>query len=133
MMKNPLLVTLGALLICLTLACGSKNKGTAEATLAVTLNPANGSTQPAAPGPFNLTVTVTSAMPAKGVTIAVTAEPDGSSVAFFSPTPVSTTQAVTNFTITGTPVATVSVVNVKVTSNSTATNTWSGSYRYSAK
>jgi hypothetical protein len=71
-------------------------------------------------------------MPSKGVTIAVSAEPDGSSVAFFT-TSISSTQLVNNFTITGTPVAVVSVVNIKVTSNSTATNTWSGSYRYSAK
>ncbi|MDP4150882.1 MAG: hypothetical protein Q8927_20130 [Bacteroidota bacterium] len=133
MMKNPLMVTLGAALICLTLlSCSSKNKGTPEATLAVTLSPANGTTQPASPGPFNLTVTITSTMPTKGVTIAVTAEPDGSSVAFFSSS-ISSSQATNNFTITGTPVGVVSVVNVKVTSNSTATNTWSGSYRYSAK
>src|SRR5579871_3617909 len=56
---------------------GGGSKSTPEATLAVTTNPAIGSTQAPAVAPFNVTVTITSAMPASGVTIAVSAAPDG--------------------------------------------------------
>jgi hypothetical protein len=112
--------------------CGGGSKSTPEATLTVTTTPAVNSTQAPAVGPFNLNVTITSAMPAKGVTIAVTAAPDGTTNNFFT-TSKSSTTASNNFNITGTPVAVVSVVKITVTSNSTSSNTWTGSYRYSAK
>lgn len=112
--------------------CGGGSKSSPEANLAVTTTPAINSTLDPAVGPFNLNVTVTSAMPAKGVTIAVTVAPDGSSNNFFS-TSRSSTSASNDFSITGTPVAVVCVVKVTVTSNSTSSNTWTGSYRYSAK
>ncbi len=115
-------------------ACGGGggSKSTPEATLTVTTTPAVNTTQPASVGPFNLNVKITSAMPAQGVTITVSAAPDGSSTNFFS-TSKSSTTASNDFTITGTPVAVVSVVQIKVVSNSTSSNTWTGSYRYSAK
>ncbi|OJW57187.1 MAG: hypothetical protein BGO55_12795 [Sphingobacteriales bacterium 50-39] len=112
--------------------CGGGSKSSPEATLTVSTTPAINTTQVPALGPFNLNVTITSAMPAKGVTIAVTAAPDGTTNNFFTKS-TSTTTASNNFSITGTPVAVVSVVNITVTSNSTSTNTWTGSYRYSAK
>jgi hypothetical protein len=112
--------------------CGGGSKNAPEATLAVTTTPAINTTQAPAVGPFTLNVTITSAMPAKGVTIAVTAAPDGTTNNFFT-TSKSTTTASNDFNITGTPVGVVSVVKITVTSNSTSTNTWSGSYRYSAK
>jgi hypothetical protein len=111
---------------------GGGSKSTPEATLAVTTNPAVNSTQPPALSPFNLTVTITSTMPANGVTIAVSAAPDGNTTTFFS-TSKSTTTASNAFTITGTPVGVVSVAKITVTSNSTSSNTWTGTYRYSAK
>ena len=111
--------------------CGSKS--TAEAKLTVVTTPAAGSTQAPAPGPnFPLNVKITSAMPAKGVSIAVSSAPDGSLTSFFSTTQ-SSTQASNDFSITSTPVAQVCVVTITVTSLSTATNTWTGTYRYSAK
>ncbi|HMH20478.1 MAG TPA: hypothetical protein VK563_01825 [Puia sp.] len=114
-----------------TWGCGGKSSP--EATLAVTTTPAINSTQPPAPGPnFPLNVKITSAMPSKGVSIAVSAAPDGTTSTFFSVTQNSTT-ASNDFSITATPVAKVSVVTITVTSLSTATNTWTGSYRYSAK
>src|SRR5215203_2606315 len=62
---------------------GGGGGGTTEANLAVTLNPPVGSTQPAAPQTdFPLTVSITSAMPAQGVTIDVKAAPDGSATNF---------------------------------------------------
>ena len=111
--------------------CGG-GKSTAEADLTVTTTPASGSTQAPAVGPFSLNVKITSAMPAKGVTIAIKATPDGSSTAYFE-TSKSTTTASNDFTVSGQEVAQVNVVYITVTSNSKSSNTWSGSYRYSAK
>ena len=112
--------------------CGG-GKSTPEQTLTVTTTPASGSTQAPAVGPtFDLKVNITSAMPAKGVTIAITAAPDGSATNYFS-TSRSTTTASNDFTISGQEVANVNVVTITVTSNSKSSNTWTGSYRYSAK
>src|SRR5262245_51834087 len=104
-----------------------------EANLAVTTDPANGTVQPPALGPYNLKVTVTSAMPPNGVKIEVSAKKDdGSNTVFFS-TSVNRTTAVSDFTITGTPAATQCLVEINVTSLTKSTNQWSGSYRYSSK
>ena len=104
-----------------------------EANLVVTTDPANGSVQPPALGPYNLKVTVTSTMPTNGVKIEVTGKKDdGTNTVFFS-TSVDRTTAVNDFTITGTPAATQCLVEVKVTSLTKPSNTWSGSYRYSSK
>jgi len=104
-----------------------------ETTLAVTLNPPAGSTQPAAPQiDFPLTVSITSAMPPQGVTIDVKAAPDGSTTNFFTESKSSTT-ADNNFTITGTPTGVVCVTTVTVTSKTKATNTVTLSYRYTRK
>ena len=112
---------------------GGGGGGTTEANLAVTLNPPAGSTQPAAPQvDFPLTVSITSAMPSQGVTIDVKAAPDGSSANFFTESRSSTT-ANNNFTITSTPTGVVCVTTVTVTSKTKATNTWTGSYRYTRK
>ena len=112
--------------------CGG-GKNTTEADLAVTTTPASGSTQAPAVGPtFSLNVTITSPMPAQGVTIAIKATPDGSNTAFFQKS-TSTTAKSNDFTISGQQVAQVNVVYITVTSNSKSSNTWSGSYRYSAK
>ncbi len=86
---------------------GGGGGGGGEANLLVTLNPPAGSTQPAAPQvDFPLTVSITSTMPAQGVTIDVKAAPDGSATNFFTESK-STTAANTNFTITGTPTGVV--------------------------
>lgn len=105
-----------------------------EATLAVTLTPPAGSTQPAALGPdFPMTVTVTSTMPPQGVTIDVTAKVENATTNFYAPAAVSTSSPATNFNITNTPVASTCVVTVTVTSKTKATNKWTGSYRYARK
>lgn len=105
-----------------------------EANLAVTLDPADGSVQAPALGPYTLKVTITSALPANGVKIEVTAKKDDGTngTPYFSNT-VNATNATTNFSITGTPLATQCLVQVKVTSLTKASNTWSGSYRYASK
>ena len=104
-----------------------------EANLAVTTDPANGAVQPPALGPYNMKVTITSAMPPNGVKIEVSAKKDdGSNTVFFS-TSVNRTTSVSDFTITGTPAATQCLVETKVTSLTKSSNQWSGSYRYSSK
>ena len=75
----------------------------AEANLAVTTDPGNGTVQPPALGPYNLKVTITSTMPPNGVKIDVTAKrDDGTNTVFFS-TSVNRTCS-NDFTITSTPV-----------------------------
>ncbi|HET6768863.1 MAG TPA: hypothetical protein VFH08_15735 [Chitinophagaceae bacterium] len=125
-----------AIIFC-TWSCSDKGGGGggggSEANLAVTLDPPANSTQPAIPqSTFPLTVSITSPMPAQGVTIDVKAAPDGSTTSFFSESRSSTTSA-NNFTITGTPTSVVCVTTVTVTSKTKATNTITLSYRYSRK
>lgn len=140
-MKRKLLQVVTGIVIIFGIAnCSSKGGGgggggggTSEANLAVTLSPAAGTTQPPAPGTtFPLTVSITSTMPSQGVTIDVKVAPDGSTTNFFTESRPSTT-ANNNFTITNTPVSVICVATVTVTSKTKATNTWTGSYRYSRK
>lgn len=106
----------------------------AEAPLAVTTDPAVNAVQAPAPAPYTVKVTVTSAMPANGVKIEVTArKDDGSGASPFFTNTVNTSSAISTITITGTPANTQCLVEVKVTSRSTASNTWTGSYRFSSK
>ncbi|MET0392947.1 MAG: hypothetical protein ABW019_07385 [Chitinophagaceae bacterium] len=145
-MKKSLFLVLAVVLMGLLIlpSCsggGSSGGGTpdpppapAEANLAVTLSPANGSVQPPALPPFPLTVTITSTMPPSGVRIEITAKKDdGSGAAAYFSTNVTSTAATNNFTITGTPVGVQCLVEVKVTSLTKATNVWTGSYRYTSK
>ena len=138
-MRTTLLKVFSAFLICAAFtACGKGggggNNSTPEATLTVTTNPANGSTQAAAPGPtFTLAVTVTSTMPPQGVTIAISAAIDGQSGTPFFTKSTSTSQAINNFTITSTPSQQTCLVTITVTSNDKSSNVWTGSYRYSMK
>jgi hypothetical protein len=120
-------------------ACGKGGGGggtppPAEANLAVTTDPANGSSQTPALGPYNLKVSITSTMPANGVKIDISAKKDdGTNSAAFFTTSVNKTTAVNDFIITGTPAGTQCLVEIKVTSLTKPTNTWSGNYRYSSK
>ena len=109
-------------------------KGTRlKADLVVTTDPANGSLQPPALGPYYLKVSISSTLPPNGVKIEITAKKDdGSNTIFFTSSGNKTTP-VNDFTITGTPVATQCLVEIKVTSLTKASNIWSGSYRYSSK
>ena len=71
-------------------------------------------------------------MPSKGVKIDVTAHPDGSSTSFYMSS-VNSTSASTNFNITNTPQSVLCVTEITVTSLSSSSNKWTGSYRYSRK
>jgi hypothetical protein len=118
-------------------ACGKSGGGggggTTEAKLAANLTPAVGSVQAPALGPdFNVQVSITSTLPTNGVKVEVTAKPEAGGAAFYS-TQNNVTTAASNYTITGTPINVASIVEVKLTSLTQASNTWTGSYRYSRK
>lgn len=136
MKKNILAIVLPVLFLVSMPYC--KKKGSSDAcstdpSLSVTTTPANGSTEPPAPGPdFNLRVTVNSTLPSGGVTIEVKARPEANQAGFFTQTKTSTTKD-TDFTITGTPPATPCIVEITVTSKACSTNKFTGSYRYSKK
>lgn len=105
-----------------------------EPAVKFTSSPALNSVETPATGPdFPLTVNV-SPLPDAGVTITVSAKPEApaSAANFFDQT-ISSTSAVNNFTITGTPLATSAIVTITVTSKGCSTNKSSGTYRYSRK
>lgn len=141
MMRNFFVYTLISTSFLFTVAMSCKKSsgggggGSNEANLTVTLNPPENSTQSPSPQTdFPLTVTVTSVMPAQGVTVDISAKKDdGSGAAAFFTTSLNTTTAINNFTITGTPAGIVSLTTVTVTSRTKSTNKWTGSYRYSRK
>ena len=131
--------SLALLLMTSVAACGSKggddpDPPPTEADLVVSTNPANGSVVPPALGPYTVAVNITSVMPPSGVRIEVKArKDDGSgSPAFFTVSPT-TTQTSNNITINSVPANTLCLVEIKVTSLTKSTNTWSGSYRFSSK
>lgn len=128
------------IMITITQSCGKGggggggNNNCSEAALQVSTTPANGTTEPAAPGPnFPLQVNITANLPSAGVTIEVKAEPDAGGAAFFTQTLSDVKTNISNFTITNTPSGSVSKVTVTVTSKSCASNKWTGGYRYSKK
>lgn len=113
---------------------GGGNNNCNETALQVSTSPANGSTEPAAPGPnFPLQVNITANLPKAGVTIEVSAAPEAGGTAFFTQTLPDVKTAISNFSITNTPAATPSIVKITITSKSCASNKWTGSYRYSRK
>ena len=105
-----------------------------EANLVVDIDPANGTVQAPAIGPFNLKVTITSTMPPSGVKIEISAKKDdGSGAAAYFTSSSNTSNGVNNFSITNTPANVQCLVEVKVTSLTKSSNVWTGSYRYSRK
>lgn len=119
-------------------SCGSKGGGDpkpcSETAMIVTTDPANGSTQAAAPGPnFTLTVNITANLPAAGVEIKVTAAPEAGGSAFYTQTLSDVRTNISTFTITNTPANTANKVDITITSKGCNTNKWTGSYRYSRK
>lgn len=106
----------------------------AEVQLTVVTDPAINSVQLPAPAPYTVKVTITSAMPTNGVKIDVSArKDDGSGASPFFTSTLNTSSSATTITITGTPANTQCLVDVKVTSRTTASNTWTGTYRFSSK
>ena len=138
-MKQLVLFFTLLVIVCASPACGKgggggSNQQPNEANLVVETDPSNGTVQAPSIGPFNLKVTITSAMPPNGVKIEISAKKDdGSGSGPFFSTTVNTSTGVNNFSITSTPSNVQCLVEVKVTSLTKSTNQWSGSYRYSRK
>jgi hypothetical protein len=138
-MKKIVLFSLAVLLAFIIVpACGKGGGGgsepCSETGIQVTTTPANGTTEPAAPGPdFPLTLNITAGLPTAGVTIEISVGPEAGGTPFFTKTLTDVKTASSSVTITGTPSATPSLVKITVTSKSCNTNKWTGSYRYSRK
>lgn len=105
-----------------------------EAGLVAETTPANNSNNLNILGPdFPLKIEITSAMPANGVKIEVTAKQDGSANPAFFTASNNTTAPENNYTINNTPAGVTCVVNITITSLTKSSNVWMGSYRYSEK
>ncbi|MFT3826012.1 MAG: hypothetical protein QM731_18975 [Chitinophagaceae bacterium] len=135
-MRKITLICITALLVLGLSKCGKSGGGSSscsETAMTVTTSPAIGTVDPPAPGPnFPLQVNITANLPSAGATVVVTAKPESTGTAFFTETRV-VTAANNTFTITNTPASTSCIVTVTVTSKSCASNTFSGTYRYSRK
>jgi len=132
MKKIAFAFILAALVVALLPSC--KKSGTDnEAGLVVETTPANKSNNLNILGPdFPLKVEITSAIPASGVKIEITASPETASTPFFTASG-NTSAPQNNYIITNTPNGVTCVVNITVTSLSKASNVWKGTYRYSKK
>ena len=132
-MKKIAFAAILAITLCTLFFSCKKSKAESAPILTVETTPANKSNNLNMLGPdFPLKVEITSVMPAPGVKIEVSAMPEGSSVSFFTATGNSTAPQ-NDYTITNTPNGATCVVNITVTSLSTPTNVWKGTYRYSKK
>ncbi len=133
-MKRTAFALLMIALAFVALPACKKSSGTSEAGLVAQTTPANQSNNLNILGPdFPLKVEITSAMPANGVKIVISAAKDGSAdPAFFTATN-NTTAPQNNYTITNTPSGVTCVVTITITSLTKSSNVWAGSYRYSMK
>ena len=136
-MKKVLYLCLALMFVTMIMSGSCKKGGGGgpnESALVVELNPAAGSNQAPSPGPdFPLTVTIKSTMPPSGVKIDVSAAEDVAGATPFFTQTINSTTATNNFTITNSPRSVTLKVTVTVTSLSTSSNKWTGSYTYSRK
>ncbi|AEW02714.1 hypothetical protein A4D02_01705 [Niastella koreensis] len=136
-MKKITLVGLAVLLVLSVVVSCKKKKsgdegGCGEQKIKVTTIPAINTVDPPAPGTnFPLVVNIET-MPPSGATIIVNAKSENNGTVYFTET---RDKALTSnsFTITNTPAGVSCLVTVTVTSATCNTNTWSGTYRYTAK
>ena len=136
-MKKITLVGLAVLLVLSVFVSCKKKKsgdegGCGEQKIKVTTIPAINTVDPPAPGTnFPLVVNIET-MPPSGATIIVNAKSENNNTVFFTETR-DKALASNSFTITNTPAGVSILVTVTVTSATCNTNTWSGTYRYTAK
>lgn len=137
-MKKVILVGLALILVlAVTESCKKKKDGGSgacgEVAVKASTIPNSGTVDPPQPGTsFPLIVNI-DAMPPSGATIIVTAKLESGGAPYFTDTLKNATAA-NNFTITNTPTGSKTcIVSVAVTSTTCNTNSWTGSYRYSAK
>ncbi len=133
MKKIVLAITMAVLVIAAMPSC-KKTKAVTETGLAVEITPANKSVNLNILGPdFPLKVEITSTIPTSGVKIEITAAPESAPATAFYTASSNSTAPQNNYSITNTPSGVTCVVNVTVTSLSSPSNKWAGTYRYSKK
>jgi hypothetical protein len=121
-----------------TVSCKKKkgddgNDRCGEQEIKASTTPKEGTIDPPQPGTsFPLIVNIET-MPVGGASITVNAKTEGGSSTPFFTTTLENALGSNSFTISNTPVGTTCIVEVVVTSKTCLTNTWKGSYRYSAK
>ena len=119
--------TLIFLLLMVVHACKKDDSPPAEAKLDVKLSSAAIETSPS--NTFNFSVTINSQLPAGGVKINVDVKREDNNASVYS-IQASSNSAANNFTISPLPPGQIyCLATITVTSVSTATNTWSGTFR----
>lgn len=135
-MKKIILGLSVLVVLAVTVSCKKKKDGNeggcGEQAIKVTTSPAVNTVDPPAPGTdFPLIVNIET-MPPSGAKIVVTAKTENNNTQYFTETR-DKALASNLFTVTKTPPGVSCMVTVTVTSATCNTNTWSGSYRYTAK
>ncbi|HEU5164203.1 MAG TPA: hypothetical protein VFU29_01615 [Chitinophagaceae bacterium] len=114
----------------LVVACGSKSPAPpppSEQSIAFTHNAGNNVLNP---GPsLNFNVTLTSAMPAAGIKVEVSTKEEASGNTVGTNSSVNSTSATVNVGVSGLPRQLWCIVNIKVTSVSTASNSATQTFR----
>ena len=135
-MKKIILGLAVLFILAVTVSCKKKKDGNeggcGEQAVKATTIPATGTVDPPAPGTeFPLVVNI-EPLPATGATVVVSAKAENSGTAYFTETRDNAIGS-NSFSITKTPTGVSCIVTVTVTSKTCNTNTWSGTYRYTAK
>jgi len=136
-MKKIILLGLAVLLvIAAAVSCKKKKDGNqggcGEQAIKVATIPAVNTVDPPSPGTnFPLVVNIET-MPPSGATVIVNAKSENNNTVYFTDT-IKNALASNSLTINNTPTGVSCMVTVTVTSATCNTNTWSGSYRYTAK
>jgi len=136
-MKKITLLGLAVLLILSAIVSCKKKKsgdegGCGEQKIKVLTIPAINTVDPPAPGTdFPLVVNIET-MPPSGATVIVNAKSENNGTVFFTDT-LKKPLTSNSLTITNTPPGVSCLVTIAVTSATCNTNTWSGTYRYTAK
>jgi len=105
-----------------------------EETLVVITTPATGTTlmpQPLGNG-LPIEVKVTSAMPSDGVIVKVVGQNEITNATFYTQS-ITNKLSTNNFVVTGIPIGWACIATITVTSVKKASNTWSGTVRFSGK
>jgi hypothetical protein len=133
MKKIILAITIAVLVVAALPSC-KKNKAATEAGLVVETTPANKSINLNILGPdFPLKVEITSTLPTSGVKIEITAAPESTPTVAFYTASNNSTAPQNNYAVTNTPSGVTCIVTITVTSLSSPSNKWVGTYRYSKK
>jgi hypothetical protein len=136
-MKKIILLGLGVLLVLSAVVSCKKKKngdegGCGEQKIKVTTIPAVNTVDPPSPGAnFPLVVNIET-MPPSGATVIVNAKSENNNSVFFTDT-LKNALTSNSLTITNTPPGVSCLVSISVVSATCNTNTWAGTYRYTAK